>query len=138
VKFVDDVVEEGDVVLPRDADGHVRVQDAEPYDDVGPEFPDLLLDLVPVRDEKGGVVEDRGTDERRTDDGDVPALYGLMVVVDHLSLGEEAITLMGPPPDLKVDDADLMAPLGETLHEVMTLVRPDFRPIGFLNDENSH
>lgn len=138
MKFVDDVVEEGDVVLPRDADGHVRVQDAEPHNDVGLELFDLLLDLVPVRDEKGGVVKDRGTDEGWADDSHVPALYGLMVVVDHLSPGEEAITLMGPPPDLKVDDTDLMAPLGETLHEVVTLVRADFRPIRFLNDKNSH
>ena len=129
MEFVDDVVEEGDPVLFSNTDGHAGVQDAEPHDDIRVELPNLFLDLLPVRDEKGSVVEERGTDERGADDGDVPAFYGLMVVVDHLSPGEEGIVLMSSPPDLKVDDMDLVAPQGEPLHEVVTLVRADLRPI---------
>lgn len=82
-----------------------------------------------MREEEGSVVEDGSTDEGRTDDSDVPAFYGLVVVVDHFSPGEEGIVLMSPPPDLEIDDADLMAPQGESLHEVVAVVRTDLGPI---------
>jgi len=61
-----------------------------------------------------------------------------VVVIDHLPPGEEGKVFMSPPPDLKIDDADLVPPLREPLHEVMALVRPDLHPIRFLDYEYSH
>ena len=40
-------------------------------------------------------------------------------------------------PDLWAP-TDLMALVGKPLHEMVTLVRVNLRPIRFLNDENSH
>ncbi len=138
MEFVDDIVEERNIVLPREADGHIRVQDAEPYNDVGLEFFDLFLNLASMRDDKRCVVKDRCPDEGWADDGDSSPLHGLMIVRDHLPAGEEAIFFVSSPPDLKVDNTYLMTPLGEPLHEVVALMWTDFRPIRFLNDEDSH
>jgi len=125
-------------MLSGETDGRVGVQDAKPHDGVRLELSDLSLDLVSVRDEKGCVVKNRGTDEGRADDSDVAAFHGLVVVLDHLPPRDKTIPLVSPPPDLVIDDPDLMTLHGEPLHEVMALVRPDLHPVRLLNYENFH
>src|SRR2546426_2529717 len=98
----------------------------------------LSPDLEGVCCKRVRIVHKRDAEEGWPYDFDARTLDNLGRGGELPSRAESRSRLASPPTDFKVHNPNVVAPLAESLKEVVALIRAPLNPVRLLEDEDSH